>query len=278
MAQNPVDERQRLRRVLPDRAIALAMQNRWREAADVNRAILRIDPNDADAYNRLGKALLELGQYREAHEAYTRAVELNPANVIAHKNMQRLVPLIQQGAAAAPSRALIPAAEPRRPQTFIEETGKTGVSTLTHLASGSVLLTLTAGDRVELRGQDGTLTAYTEAGAYLGQVEARLAHRLLRFIAGGNRYAAAVTAVGERQLTLIIREIYQAPAMQGRPSFPAKALPPALRPSAREGASRFSGEEEDESFGDEFEEETEFDAEEETEEGELDEEEIDDRV
>src|ERR671933_2449302 len=128
--QNQTDDRVRLRRVLPERAIALAMQNRWREAADVNRTLIKLDANDADAYNRLGKALLELGQYREAYEAYQKAVELSPTNMIAQKNMQRLAPLVQQGAAVTPARpANASAAEPIRPQTFIEETGKTGLTT-----------------------------------------------------------------------------------------------------------------------------------------------------
>src|SRR5689334_6067934 len=116
-----MDERARLRRVLPERAIALAMQNRWREAAEVNRAILKIDPHDADAYNRLGKALLELGQYQDAYDAYAQAVELAPTNMIAQKNMQRLAPLLQQGASATPTRATPAEGAPIRPQGFIEE-------------------------------------------------------------------------------------------------------------------------------------------------------------
>jgi tetratricopeptide (TPR) repeat protein len=277
VAQNQADERLRLRRVLPERAIALAMQNRWREAADVNRTILKIDPNDADAYNRLGKALLELGQIREAYDAYARAVELSPTNMIAQKNMQRLAPLVQQGATvAAPARSTS-AGEPIRPQTFIEETGKTGLSTLINLASGPTLLTLTAGDRVELRADGGTLRVYTEAGgAYLGQVEPKLAHRLLKFIEAGNRYTAAVTTVSDKSLTVLIREVYQAPTMQGRPSFPAKAVPAAYR-TAREAAARYGSEDDDEGFGDDYDTDTDADADEPEEEAEFEDDEIDDR-
>jgi len=273
VAQNQADERLRLRRVLPERAIALAMQNRWREAADVNRTILKIDPNDADAYNRLGKALLELGQIREAYDAYARAVELSPTNMIAQKNMQRLAPLVQQGATVAPIRAS--SAEPIRPQTFIEETGKTGLTTLFNLASGPTLLTLTAGDRVALRVEAGNLLLYTEAGAYLGQVEPKLAHRLLKFIEAGNRYTAAVTTVSEKSLTILIREVYQAPTMQGRPSFPARAVPAAYR-TARD-AARYGGEDDDEGFGDDYDTDTDTEAEEPEEETEFEDDEIDDR-
>jgi tetratricopeptide (TPR) repeat protein len=277
VAQNQADERLRLRRVLPERAIALAMQNRWREAADVNRTILKIDPNDADAYNRLGKALLELGQIREAYDAYARAVELSPTNMIAQKNMQRLAPLVQQGATVAPVRAPS-AGEPIRPQTFIEETGKTGLTILVNLASGPTLLTLTAGDRVALRVDGGNLLVYTstDAGAYLGQVEPKLAHRLIKFIEAGNRYTAAVTTVSDKSLTILIREVYQAPTMQGRPSFPARAVPAAYR-TAREGAPRYGGEDDDEGFGDDYDSDTDTDAEEPEEEAEFEDDEIDDR-
>ena len=128
--QNQTDDRIRLRRVLPEKAIQLAMQNRWSEAADVNRKIIELYPNDADAYNRLGKALLEMGRYRDALTTYKKAVELDPNNIIAKKNVDRLVHLAaQEPAAPKPIRETKPAnGEPERinPNIFIEETGKTG--------------------------------------------------------------------------------------------------------------------------------------------------------
>jgi Flp pilus assembly protein TadD len=83
MMPNQNEDIARLRRVLPERAIALAMQNRWSEAADVNRKIIELYPNDSDAYNRLGKALMEMGLYRDALITYQRAIELDPNNIIA---------------------------------------------------------------------------------------------------------------------------------------------------------------------------------------------------
>jgi Flp pilus assembly protein TadD len=93
MVQNQAEDRARLKRVLPERAIALAMQNRWSEAADINRKIIELYPNDADAYNRLGKALMEMGRYRDALATYQRAIELDPNNIIAKKNVERLMHL-----------------------------------------------------------------------------------------------------------------------------------------------------------------------------------------
>lgn len=276
MPQNQPDETARLRRILPDRAIALAMQSRWREAVDVNKAILAIDPNDADAHNRLGKAHLELGNYREAYEAYKRAVELAPGNAIAQKNMTRLAPLIQHPPASVTKRPTARPGERINPQTFIEETGKTGLSNLVNLASGPTLLTLTAGDRVDLVVSDGHLVVRNESGDYLGQVDAKLAHRLIRFMQAGNRYTATVTTVSDKSLSIIIREDFQAPAMVGRQSFPSRGAAAAYRPTA--GSGRYGYDEDDEGLGD-FESESELDveAEEADDEAEFEDDEIDDR-
>src|SRR5687767_16030755 len=103
MMTNQADERARLKRLLPERAIELAMQNRWPEAADVNRKIIELYPNDADAYNRLGKALSEMGRYRDALATYQKAIGLDPNNVIAKKNVERLVHLADK--APAPAKA-----------------------------------------------------------------------------------------------------------------------------------------------------------------------------
>src|SRR5215210_7486885 len=125
MIQNHAEDVARLRRVLPERAIALAMQNRWSEAADVNRKIIELYPNDADAYNRLGKALLEMGRYRDALGTYQKAVELDPNNIIAKKNVERLVHLAdKEPAVIKPIRETKSAdGEPERinPNIFIEE-------------------------------------------------------------------------------------------------------------------------------------------------------------
>lgn len=247
---NQAEDRMRLRRVLPERAIALAMENRWSEAADVNRKIIELYPNDADAYNRLGKALLEMGRYRDALATYQRAVELDPNNMIAKKNVERLAHLADK--APEPTR-LQPAAQAKpaeaariNPTMFIEETGKTGVTTLVNLGPPELLIEVTAGDNVELRVNGSKLEVYDEDGQYVGQVEPKLAKRLIGLIETSNRYTAAVTTVGDRGISIIIRETYQHPSNRGKFSFPPKALPTgAYRPYMREGALR-AGMEEDE--------------------------------
>ena len=84
----------RLRRQSSRGAIALAMQGRWREAVAANKSLLESFPNDADAYNRLGRAYMELGEYALARQAYQKSIEIDPYNAIAEKNRAEYVKAI----------------------------------------------------------------------------------------------------------------------------------------------------------------------------------------
>ena len=96
MAVFQSEDRQRMRRLRSEKAIQLAMQNKWQEAAELNRQILAVFPDDVDTLNRLGKALMELGQYADARDQYQRASKLDPSNGIAQKNLVRLTKLADE--------------------------------------------------------------------------------------------------------------------------------------------------------------------------------------
>jgi tetratricopeptide (TPR) repeat protein len=206
----------RLRRQRTKEAINLAMQGRWEEAITANRSIIEVFPNDINAYNRLGKALSELGQYAEAREAYNRALEIDPKNSIARRNLRRLSLLKEAQRAIGDDRHMVV------PQLFIEETGKAGVASLELMAPKEVLAKLAAGDPVYLRPKGQGLIAENKLGEYLGQVEPRIGVRLAKLIEGGNRYIAAITSSADSEVKVIITEIFQHPSQAGRPSFPAK--------------------------------------------------------
>ena len=211
------EEQVRLRRQRSKQAIALAMQGQWREAVAANQDIIASFPNDVDAYNRLGRAYIELGEYSQAKEAYERAVELDPYNIIAQKNLHRLSYL---GEAVAGLEADSDRVEP---QHFIEETGKAGVVDLYHLAPREILAKMVAGDRAYLKVDDEAgLTVENGHGEYLGQVEPKHAQRLIKLMENGNRYSAAIVSSTEDGVTVIIKEVYQDPSQVGQLSFPSR--------------------------------------------------------
>lgn len=247
------EEKARIKRQSAEQAIQLAMESRWEEAAESNRAILALFPSDVDAYNRLGKALSELGRYAEAREAYGQALELDPGNVIARKNLERLAGL---GEARDKRREVAQGVAPR---LFIEEMGKTGLTVLQRVAT-DIVAKLTAGDRVELQPRGNILVVESPGGDYVGEVEPKLSLRLLKLMEGGNRYAAAIASVSNGHCRVIIKEVYQDPSQVGRPSFPPAVVDEGIRPYIKESLLRHSvGEEEAEALeeGEEWEGETE---------------------
>jgi tetratricopeptide (TPR) repeat protein len=240
MAAFPTEDRLRQKRTKSEQAISLAMKNRWEEAAQLNREILDVFPNEVDAFNRLGKALTELGRYGEARDAYSRAVKLDPLNGIATKNLQRLGKLATEGAAAPPP-------SPVDPRLFIEESGKTTVTQLTDVRRTDATAKLSAGDQLRLQRRGNQVIVADSSGNEIGRIEPKLEQELIRLIDRGNQYSMFVTAVNDQAVHIIIRETHRSPAMGNRPSFrPSAAAESGVRAYTREGVLRYEMEEEEE--------------------------------
>jgi hypothetical protein len=223
-AQSPVNLN-RQKRQLADLAIAQATAADWAESASTNRKLLELGP-DAEAENRLAKSLWELGELGSAREHYQTALALDPTNRIAERNIDRLKMLL----VAAGEKTVPAQAGSKAPVSiFVEETGKTGFAFLTDLASARELAQVNPGDAVELTPEGNRLIAHSN-GLRIGVVEPRVAARLLKLMADGNKYAAGVTSLGDKDVRIIVREIFQDPANYGKVSFPTAAKSTDLRP------------------------------------------------
>jgi len=223
-AQTPAGQT-RLKRQLAEQAIAQATAAEWADAAETNRRLLELGA-DSEAENRLAKALWEQGELGTAREHYQKALALDPTNRIAERNIDRLkVLLVEAGEKTVPamqgSKAPV--------SIFVEETGKTGFAHLTNLARSAELAQVNPGDAVELIPEANRLIAISN-GIRIGVVEPRVAARLLKLMADGNKYLAGVTSLGDRDVRLIIREVFQDPRNYGKVSFPTAAKSTDLRP------------------------------------------------
>lgn len=210
------DNQTRLRQQLSKEAVELAVQGRWGEAEVVNREIIKEFPSDVEAHNRLGRALMELGDFARAKEAYVKALELDSNNAIARKNLSRLASMPESKVPLDRGRHKVV------PDLFVAEMGKVGMVNLCSLAPEEVLAKLGPGDQVHLRVTGQRLVVEAEDGNYLGEVEPRHALRLVKLMNGGNRYAAAILTVGEGGAQIAIKEVYQDPSQAGHISFPVK--------------------------------------------------------
>jgi tetratricopeptide (TPR) repeat protein len=215
----------RLKRQLAEQAIASAAAGQWSEAADTNRRLLELGA-DAEAENRLAKALWELGELGSAREHYQAALALDPTNRIAERNIDRLRTLL----VAAGEKTVAASDGSKAPvRIFVEETGKTGFAHLLDLPDAKKLAQVNPGDTVELSPEGSRLIAHSN-GIRIGIVEPRVAARLLKLMADGNKYLAGVTSLGAQDVRIIIREVFQDPRNYGKVSFPTAAKSTDLRP------------------------------------------------
>jgi tetratricopeptide (TPR) repeat protein len=215
----------RLKRQLAEQAIASAAAGQWTEAAETNRRLIELGP-DAEAENRLAKALWEQGELGSAREHYQAALALDPTNRIAERNIDRLRTLLV-AAGEKTVRAQDGSKAPVR--IFVEETGKTGFAHLLDLPDAKKLAQVNPGDTVDLEPQGSRLMASSN-GITIGVVEPRVAARLLKLMADGNKYLAGVTSLGAQDVRIIIREVFQDPRNYGKVSFPTAAKSTDLRP------------------------------------------------
>jgi Tetratricopeptide repeat len=199
-----------------DDAVQLAIAGKWDEAVKLNKFIVENLGADEETQNRLGKALSELGKLKEAKQSYEAALKLNPMNSIAKKNAARINVLLHQkeGLKVGGTRVDL--------NLFVEEMGKTIITPLEGTTGTDICSKVAAGDVAELKVDRDGIVAETSRGVRLGLLEAKLARRLIKFMRGGNRYQAGVTACEGNTVKLIVRETYQDPHFAGKPSFPMR--------------------------------------------------------
>ena len=227
-------------------AVQLAIAGKWDEAVKLNKFIIDSFGADEETQNRLGKGLSELGKLKEAKASYEAALKINPMNSIAKKNAARINALLHQkeGLKVGGTRVDL--------NLFVEEMGKTVITTVDIPASPDICSKVAAGDVAELKIEGDGIIAETSRGVRLGSLEAKLARRLIKFMRGGNRYQAGVTSCDGNVVKLIVRETYQDPHFAGKPSFPMRRkCEVEFRPYTKEslltrGAAVFTGDEEEE--------------------------------
>ncbi|MBI4218795.1 MAG: tetratricopeptide repeat protein [Chloroflexi bacterium] len=201
---------------LAQRAVSHAKSGQWDDAVKANRELIALSPGDVEAHNRLGKALTELGRVKEAITAFERALDLQPANQIAARNLERLKQL--ESTPAGQTR--IVGAQKAMATSFMAARGSTVLTELRRPAPARTLAAVSAGDILKLDVKNLDVRVMTLSGEYLGTIEPKVAHRISRLIAGGNRYETTVASFGAQTINVLVREVYRSPKQANITSFP----------------------------------------------------------
>lgn len=199
--------------LLEKKAIKAAMKGAWDQAIEFNQKILKLEPTNAAAFNRLGRAYGEKGHLADAKKSFDRVLKIDPYNTIAIKNLQRLADQSKTSTKKTPN-------PPKNNGVlFLEEPGKTKIVKLVRLADPKVLAHLDSADEVFLVPKQHTISVADIEKTYLGAIPDDLSHRLLPFMKGGNEYEACVKTVDRQSLEIFIKETKRVPKFLNRPSF-----------------------------------------------------------
>ncbi len=235
MAAYQPDGRNRVARRLAEDAHKRAVAGDWEGAAEINRQILGASPRDVEAMNRLGKALVEIGDLDQAIEVYRQALSFDSSNVIAQRNAGRLEQLISAKAADVPAAtAAHRSGNAVQASVFVEEVGKTFVTDLVRPTVDAILTQLAPADDVDLQIEDKNVAVYDQHGNRLGQLEPKIAQRMVRLMESGNRFKGYVVALTGVTARIILREIYHDPDSPYPVAFQRQATIAAPRPYLRD--------------------------------------------
>lgn len=196
------------------KAIETALQGDWEQAVKLNKELLKENPEDVEALNRMGLAYMVLGKNTNAKSTYKKVLEIDPLNSIAIKNLKRIKPDGKKNKKEPEANFII-----QVNNIFLEETGKTKIVDLINLAQAEVLLKLKTGQAVNLSIKRLKIFVHGETNSYIGVLPDDIGKRLIKFINGGNKYEAFVKSAKHNGVSVFIRELKRASRFREIPSF-----------------------------------------------------------
>lgn len=200
---------------LQRQAIQAALNCDWAQALEINQELIKLEPTNIECMNRMAKAYFELGKYSDAKNIYEEVLKIDPYNPIAQKNLKKVTSFKKDGNGHLNNN---------HPNTlsasfFLQEPGITKSVTLIKVAEPQKLLTLSAGQMVNLVTKNRGISVTDYNNNYLGVLPDDTAHHLLKLIKGGNRYQAFIKSIRPNSLVVIVREVFRSKKFKNQASF-----------------------------------------------------------
>lgn len=177
-------------------AIDSALNCQWIEAIKINLSILKNDPEDIDALNRLAKAYFENKDITKAKKTSRVVLKINPDNNIAKKSLIKY----SQYRPTTKNRMMADTS-----LSFIEESGKTKLATLINLGSEKTYSALSPGEEVWLTPHAHKVSVTTVDGKYIGKLTDDLSARLRILIKNGNKYKVFIKSTDKNCVKVFIK-------------------------------------------------------------------------
>ena len=196
--------------LLKTQAIQATLSGEWSQAVIINKKLLKENPDDIDALNRLAFAFSVVGKLKDAKSAYQKVLKLDNLNTLAIRNLKKLES--KNGQAASGQGFQIN-------NTFIEEQGRTKMVELINIAQPTFINSLHTGQMLLLSIKRLKIFMLTEDNKYIGVLPDNISKRLIKFIKAGNQYEAYVKSALDHHIIVFIKEVKRITRFKDQPSF-----------------------------------------------------------
>lgn len=198
---------------LKDKAIQATLLGDWKNATSLNKSLLKDNPDDIDALNRLAYAFTILGRIKDAKSTYGKVLKLDILNQIAIRNIKKLSEMKSKQITKNLNSAKLVN------YVFLEETGKTKIISLVNTAQPKIIILLTTGQSVTITVKRSKIFIQDHNNQYLGVLPDDVGKRLIKLIKGGNSYSACIKSANQHNVCVFIKEMKRASRYKDQPSF-----------------------------------------------------------
>lgn len=195
-------------------AISAALDSRWNEALKLNKKIIKLDPQNVDALNRLARVYMELGRFNLTKKYYNEALKFDPYNPIAQKNLKIIKAFKVNGQVPA-----VNGQNKLSSSLFLQEPGKSKIVNLLKVAEPQKLSQTFCGMKIEVVVKNRKIIVVDLSGSYLGVLPDDICHHLMRLLRGGNRYEFFIKSIRVNGLSVLIKETFRSKRFKNQPSF-----------------------------------------------------------
>lgn len=202
-------------------AIQASLAKNWKLAIKLNLQILKANPQDTDALNRMAKALLYSGFKTKADATYKKVLRIDKFNPIAIKGLENLKTYKVEHKKDQVISSDFSSA-------FLEEPGTTKHLNLIRLGDLKILSRLQPGDEVKLQAREHCISVVNSQNEYLGRLPDDISSRLRPLIKSGNTYQTWVKSLeiiagnlDKSNVKIFIRELTRSAKFKYIPSFPS---------------------------------------------------------
>ncbi|OGH06806.1 MAG: hypothetical protein A2171_00035 [Candidatus Levybacteria bacterium RBG_13_35_9] len=194
---------------LKKQAIQTALKGDWQNAITLNKDLIKENPSDIDALNRLALAYAITGKINLAKTTYLKVVKIDPLNSIALRNLKKIKEKILK--ANSNSNYYIN-------NKFLEEPGRTKVIELVNIAQPKIIEQLRTGQSLNLSIKRLKIFILDDK-QYVGVLPDDIGKRLIKFIKGGCQYEAYTKSASAHKVTIFIKELKKSSRYRNQPSF-----------------------------------------------------------